>query len=1181
MGNIVGERFENYVLAQIAARQKLYGSGIIANESRTPSQIQLINNKNAWLKMASSLSVIGDNSPSTLSEAGTYVDNHISSGEKRLRDIGIENTADFTGTGLAKKTVLFNTLSELDGDEYNFRSGVSNSTSLWNNNNTYGLGGTNQGIVPAPGLISFSLESKNRGSIREGTIELKCYNKFQFELIELVYLRLGFTLMIEWGWDKYTTNSQDIKDVGNTIIEDSWFKNNTNITQLEMIRTIEGYRKKYFGNYDGFYGRVVNFNWSFDPDGTYNISIDVISVGDVIESLSVASKATTLSLKQISNQVSASYFPEGLGDSPIVTNAGSTALSQDMFQDICGKAWDEKLSDYLNPTLFFTPAVSTEGEQSAGSTDKYGYYMTFGALIKKIQTYAVPKLLTDFGEASDVIEFDSNPDSNLCTTYPNQISLDPRICIIKPPISVSTEVSQDKTYINFSPGWDYLKEFAVAETEGNVSVIYGKIMNIYINYDFISRQLNKATDAGEKKTTLSIFQFLQNICDGINTALGDINNLEVILKDDKVITILEQNPIPGAENVSFLKDKLLSVPSFEMFGINPTGQASFVTDFKFDTKITPELANLISIGATAANKPTKDYDATAFSKWNEGLYDRYNKEYVDPALEVALQAAIALADQANELGITSFGDLSSEEVTKLYNSWVAGEEDRGDDEVVEDFFVGIGDVALTLGEGTGHVVDWAREGLSDGYNTFANWAWRDEDEQVDTSGDNVENITNPDLSERLDSSYSQNQIFKAAGVELQGYRIATINDVYPQEGRDLNGGLNWEEYVNKVDAYVRAEKLKAIAGKYTPEELAVKFGKNYIFYLTRVLGGDFAAGSDDGNTGFTPAKNASYFLFNDKVIKEGKAAFETYVNTSNQILFFKKGIPSGQIGFIPIDLGFSFVGMSGIKIYNQINVRQGFLPKQYPKTYKFLISTVDHEISDNKWETSLSTITIPRTFAVGKYNFDDLASAADTYVRGNSNPQGGRPENFTNTTNADTVRAYIKTDSQIEEKRSGDNGFGGRTKGVSPEGKEVGELSSGGDITAKMAEQTIAVMKAIRIAAPSIRIKLTGGNDLYHHNKPKSYTSLHESGGGLDFTISPATDSNQAAVRKVLNSFIVGPKNWWYIDEYRSLTSAASGNHYHMSQRQERKKLNEGGYKSVEEKEAKEQLAAGTITKKP
>ena len=36
-----------------------------------------------------------------------------------------------------------------------------------------------------------------------------------------------------------------------------------------------------------------------------------------------------------------------------------------------------------------------------------------------------------------------------------------------------------------------------------------------------------------------------------------------------------------------------------------------------------------------------------------------------------------------------------------------------------------------------------------------------------------------------------------------------------------------------------------------------------------------------------------------------------------------------------------------------------------------------------------------------------------------------------------------------------------------------------------------------------------------------------------------------------------------------------------MSQKQERKKLQNSVYKSEEEKEAKEQLASGTITKKP
>ena len=1181
MGNIVGERFENYVLAQITARQKLYGSGIKQTQGRTSQQIQLINNKNAWLKMASSLSVIGNTTPAYLSDTGTYVDADISSGERRLRDIGIEDTQPFVGTGLSRKTVLFNTLSELEGDKYQFRSGVSNSNSLWNDTNTYGLGGTDQGLVPSPGLISFNLESKNRGSIREGTIELKAYNKFQFELIELVYLRLGFTMMLEWGWDKYTTNSENIIDVGNTIIEDSWFKNNTNITQLEMIKTIESYRKRYSGNYDGFYGRVTNFNWSFEADGTYSISIDLISVGDVIESLSVATKATSLSLKQIQSTISASYFPEGLGDSPIVTNAGSTALSQDMFNDICGKEWDQKLSGFLNPLIFFNPIENLEGDKRPESTDKYGYYMTFGELVKKLQTYVVPKLMTDFGESSDCITFDSNEDTNLCTTYPNQLSLDPRICIIKPPLAFNTQPSNSETWVNFSPGWDYLKEFAVAETEGDISVVYGKIMNIYLNYDFISRQLEKASTAGDKKSSLSIFKFLQNICDGINTALGDINNLEVTLKDDKIITIIEQNAIPGAELVSFLKDKLLTFPSFEIMGINPTGEASFVTDFKFDTKITPQLATMISIGATAANKSTKDYDATAFSKWNEGVYDRYQKEFVDPAFEVQRQAAIDLATQANELGITEFGDLSSVEVTKLYNAWKAGEVDRGDDEVFADIVTATTNTILTGVRTAQEGIDWAAEGISDIYNWAANNTFRGAEDQVDTSGDNVGNITDPNLVENYGRVYKQEQTFKAAEVELQGFRIAKINDVYPQEGRDGNGGLNWEEYVQLVDDYKRDEKLRQISGKLTADELASRFGSNYIFYLTRIFGGDFAAGLDDGKTGKTPPLNASYFLYNDAIVKEGKAAFETFVNTTNQLLFKKKGIPSGTIGFIPIDLNFSFVGMSGVKIYNQINVRQGFLPNQYPKTYKFLISSVDHEISDNVWTTSISTITVPKTFATGKYNFDDLASSVDEYEKYNSNPQGGRPENFTNTTNADIVREYIKTDDKIEEKKSGSNGLGGSTKGESPDGKRLGELSSGGDITAVMAEQTIAVLKAIRTASPSIRIKITGGNDLYHHNKPKSYTSLHESGGGVDFTISPSTDANQLIVRKVLNSFLVGPKSWWYLDEYRDETAAASGNHFHMSQKQERKKLKGSIYKSEEEKEAQEQLKAGLINKRP
>jgi hypothetical protein len=52
-----------------------------------------------------------------------------------------------------------------------------------------------------------------------------------------------------------------------------------------MLPRIEGYRESKSGNYDGLISKVVNFNWSFAQDGSYDINLELISVGDVVESL--------------------------------------------------------------------------------------------------------------------------------------------------------------------------------------------------------------------------------------------------------------------------------------------------------------------------------------------------------------------------------------------------------------------------------------------------------------------------------------------------------------------------------------------------------------------------------------------------------------------------------------------------------------------------------------------------------------------------------------------------------------------------------------------------------------------------------------------------------------------------------------------------------------------------------
>ncbi len=63
-----------------------------------------------------------------------------------------------------------------------------------------------------------------------------------------------------------------------------------------------------------------------------------------------------------------------------------------------------------------------------------------------------------------------------------------------------------------------------------------------------------------------------------------------------------------------------------------------------------------------------------------------------------------------------------------------------------------------------------------------------------------------------------------------------------------------------------------------------------------------------------------------------------------------------SVGFLPFNLKLDMDGLSGIKIYNKINVNSSFLPSNYPQTLKFIVTGVNHKLSGNDWKTSLNTI---------------------------------------------------------------------------------------------------------------------------------------------------------------------------------------------------------------------------------
>ena len=189
--NIIGEEFEDYVRKQINVRQKIHGSGT-PNNPRSVKYLNYLNSKTAWVKLASGVSI----------------------SEERLQREGM-NTS-FHEMELAKNRVLFGGTSKLNGDKLTQRGTSPTENNISDPNvGTYNVNQKNQtndlefGLVPMPGITSVDIKNKNRGSIKEATVKLTAYTREQFDFIDLLYMRLGYTVFLEWGWGIYFDNNED------------------------------------------------------------------------------------------------------------------------------------------------------------------------------------------------------------------------------------------------------------------------------------------------------------------------------------------------------------------------------------------------------------------------------------------------------------------------------------------------------------------------------------------------------------------------------------------------------------------------------------------------------------------------------------------------------------------------------------------------------------------------------------------------------------------------------------------------------------------------------------------------------------------------------------------------------------------------------------------------------------
>lgn len=280
---VVGEELNDYVITQINRRQSLHGSGV-NTEFRTDNQLNVLNSNTSWIKLASGVSITDS---------------------QRLKDIGFSQTQveDNIRLGLAKRNILFGgvaSLVDVNGrpfDKLQQREGFLPR----NNNSSYTYG--SYGFSPMPGIESADIKTLNRGSIKKATVKLKANNREQFEILDLLYMRLGYTVLLEWGNSLFVDNKYGQKTVlRSTLIEDEFFTiKESKGSYLDILPKIEAKRREWSANYDGLLGKISNFNWSFNVDGSYDIELTIISLGDVIESLKTNISVDKGTLKFLQN----------------------------------------------------------------------------------------------------------------------------------------------------------------------------------------------------------------------------------------------------------------------------------------------------------------------------------------------------------------------------------------------------------------------------------------------------------------------------------------------------------------------------------------------------------------------------------------------------------------------------------------------------------------------------------------------------------------------------------------------------------------------------------------------------------------------------------------------------------------------------------------------------------------
>ena len=651
--NLLGAPYKEYTNSQIKIRQEKLG-----NTNKSHKEILWENGKTAYIALASSVDVRNtllpysssfdvptapQTDPLTLAILSTDAAFN-NDGERRVQALELPGDPEnwfgnyistqyvlFGGTAIANLNVgtdeQTGNLTSANAGRYRF--GINRTTDEFNSS-AYGLGGTEWGIGAMPGITGFNLKSRNMGSLREVTVNIRANNENQFKIIDNLYCRIGYSMFLEWGNSMYFNNEGEyITETDNlapSLIPTFLTKkygNNAVACPSTLLKYIEQNRERSNGNYDAFFGRVKNFTWEFNKDGYYDITLSLISWGDVIESLGIdrqygdqpVSYEEGFNSTQPNNTSALSTFlsvaaePEGTTNTvtsynsagSVLVTTNSTTEDLSIYKTTLVGDTEKTTADFIRstssisvqsdtiPSLNYTRLETSIGKivsatAQFGSENPY-FYIRLGDILDFIKD----RLLIYHPECNNepILDIDTNTDTNWCYYSGINVSADPSKVMVRVPLpydkfdldilanqdTIFVDKNNDKVDDTNEADWPYpvnyqsifslntaKLEFFIG-TIPNTDIEAGKIMNIYFEHQYLLNTIKQLRD--EKTKKLPLFDFVTELCNTANSVLGGVNKLSVRLKNDNVLQIYDQNTLYGLDDLLQEESEIINLYGFQ------------------------------------------------------------------------------------------------------------------------------------------------------------------------------------------------------------------------------------------------------------------------------------------------------------------------------------------------------------------------------------------------------------------------------------------------------------------------------------------------------------------------------------------------------------------------------------------------------------------------------------------